>query len=378
LFHATNRNAAKSIIDQNKIVSGGEPSVYFSTHSTGTGYGDHTVAANIDPKLLNIDDEFPNGRVDYRIDKPTVSVSGAQLVSSPHLAPSQGIRAFHGSPYDFDKFDLSKIGTGEGAQAYGHGLYFAENPTVAQEYKGRLSTLANVNDSPEAKTALYYLQQNNFDKIAARADLENRIRQKLPDTHPQIQAINSYDPGKMYEVNINADPEHFLDWDKPLSEQHPKVQEALSGILPKGKLNPDGLDMGGGATIVDNRNGKVKPGSAAPWILKSGNSLFDLSQKDVDRMLSEGQAGESAYTRLTSSLGSQTAATQTLHEAGIPGIKYLDQGSRGSGEGTRNFVVFNDQLVDIIKKYGLAGLVAGGAAHFKTQPVDNNPFEGTQ
>ena len=43
-----------------------------------------------------------------------------------------GIRAYHGSPYDFDRFDMSKIGTGEGAQAYGHGLYFAENPAVAR------------------------------------------------------------------------------------------------------------------------------------------------------------------------------------------------------------------------------------------------------
>jgi hypothetical protein len=33
----------------------------------------------------------------------------------------------------------------------------------------------------------------------------------------------------MYEVSIAADPEHFLDWDKPLSEQHPKVQGAFSG-----------------------------------------------------------------------------------------------------------------------------------------------------
>ena len=44
----------------------------------------------------------------------------------------KGIRAFHGSPHDFDKFDVSKIGTGEGAQAYGHGLYFAENEGVAK------------------------------------------------------------------------------------------------------------------------------------------------------------------------------------------------------------------------------------------------------
>ena len=51
----------------------------------------------------------------------------------------QGIRAFHGSPYDFDKFDLSKIGTGEGAQAYGHGLYFAENKATAKTYRDSLS-----------------------------------------------------------------------------------------------------------------------------------------------------------------------------------------------------------------------------------------------
>ena len=43
-----------------------------------------------------------------------------------------GIKAYHGSPHDFDRFDLSKIGTGEGAQAYGHGLYFAENEGVAE------------------------------------------------------------------------------------------------------------------------------------------------------------------------------------------------------------------------------------------------------
>jgi hypothetical protein len=43
-------------------------------------------------------------------------------------------------------------------------------------------------------------------------------------------------------------------------------------------------------------------------------------------------------------------------EAGIPGIKYLDQGSRTAGDGSRNYVVFDDKLIDIIKKYGLAAL----------------------
>ena len=48
-----------------------------------------------------------------------------------------GIRAYHGSPHDFDRFDMSKIGTGEGAQAYGHGLYFAENERGGEKLQGR-------------------------------------------------------------------------------------------------------------------------------------------------------------------------------------------------------------------------------------------------
>ena len=46
-----------------------------------------------------------------------------------------------------------------------------------------------------------------------------------------------------------------------------------------------------------------------------------------------------------------------LREAGIPGIKYLDQGSRAEG-GTSNFVVFNDALIDIVRKYGIAAIAA--------------------
>ena len=58
--------------------------------------------------------------------------------------PMAGITAFHGSPHKFSKFDMSKIGTGEGAQAYGHGLYFAENPKVAKDYKEKLGNLPNM------------------------------------------------------------------------------------------------------------------------------------------------------------------------------------------------------------------------------------------
>ena len=42
-----------------------------------------------------------------------------------------------------------------------------------------------------------------------------------------------------------------------------------------------------------------------------------------------------------------------LRDAGIPGIKYLDQGSRAAGEGSRNYVMFDDKLIDILRKYGI-------------------------
>ena len=64
-----------------------------------------------------------------------------------------------------------------------------------------------------------------------------------------------------------------------------------------------------------------------------------------------------------------------LNDQGIPGIKYLDQGSRGSGAGTSNYVVFNDKLIDILRKYGLAGLTAGAGATAAGQQMDNSaPF----
>jgi hypothetical protein len=55
------------------------------------------------------------------------------------------------------------------------------------------------------------------------------------------------------------------------------------------------------------------------------------------------------------------AASQALRAAGIPGIRYLDAGSRGAAEGTRNTVVFDANTLEILRKYGIAGLMAGGA-----------------
>ena len=65
--------------------------------------------------------------------------AGDNLAAPRTLDPQTGAIVWHGSPHKFDKFDSAHIGKGEGAQAYGHGLYLADSPDVADEYAGKLS-----------------------------------------------------------------------------------------------------------------------------------------------------------------------------------------------------------------------------------------------
>lgn len=77
LYHHTSRESAESIIQSGRLKSSAEPHVYVTTEKkANTGYGDSVVEVMIRPDLLEIDDEFPSGRVDYRISvgKPGGSV----------------------------------------------------------------------------------------------------------------------------------------------------------------------------------------------------------------------------------------------------------------------------------------------------------------
>jgi hypothetical protein len=261
----------------------------------------------------------------------------------------QGIRAYHGSPHDFDKFDTSKIGTGEGAQAYGHGLYFAENEAVAQSYKQPLLGMARgqsgadvvarqaMSTSATPEAAIEFIQQTIAHLRKRGPEGEKAIREFY---EPAIDIVRSggKPDGRMYEVNIKANPDEFLDWDMPLSQQSEKVRAALNSIpeaqaLQRQPIYPDlgpwrGSDLP--VEILTSRSGT--------WP-RSGMSQYDPEISAVFR------------------------------DAGIPGIKYLDQGSRSAGEGSRNYVVFDANLIEILKKYGLLGMLgAGGMAQELLKP----------
>lgn len=75
---------------------------------------------------------------------------------------------------------------------------------------------------------------------------------------------------------------------------------------------------------------------------------------------SEAEAGGAG--KMAALLGGGANVIARVRDAGIPGIKYLDQGSRAAGDGSRNYVVNDDSLIEILRKYGLAGLPTAGVA----------------
>lgn len=217
-----------------------------------------------------------------------------------------GAVVWHGSPHKFDKFDSSKIGTGEGAQAYGHGLYVAESPDVATMYRDKLTD-----------PAFKYVGQNQ-----AKARINEKIAARVEATDPEraarlrAEVASLSDPnGSIYKIDLPD--EHIakmLDWDKPLSEQ-PHIVDAANTLyreLPE--LYPS----------VGN-------------VLASPN-VFD---------------GQHLYQALVNHESPQVAS-QTLRALGIPGIRYLDGASRGTGNGTSNFVVFpgNEDMLSMLERNG--------------------------
>jgi hypothetical protein len=242
---------------------------------------------------------------------------GAGGVPAGRNEMRMGIKAYHGSPHDFDQFSMSKIGTGEGAQAYGHGLYFADKEGIAKGYRDALTPAVNA-QKPGYRSSQDWLDQFSS-PIEARKEVDSMIGiirargdEKLAKEYELIRhhLDNPY-AGRMYEVELNTTPDRLLDWDKPRDLLSPSVQDFAKTKHPQA------------------------------WeAAADGSSLYNLVQKEI---------------------GPQNTAN-AFRERGIDGIKYLDAGSRAAGDGSRNYVMFDDKLIKILRKYGVATAAALPAA----------------
>jgi hypothetical protein len=279
-------------------------------------------------------------------------------------APIAELDVYHGTPHRFPateanplgELDASKIGTGEGAQAYGHGIYLAESPGVADSYRATLSdnvftvdgkkllgpttkyghpnpnALRNNLTMPE-KMATYALDAavktkgqdpaaaairhlKKYGKGNSNADAAIALVQQWKNQGANLEA------GYLYTLDLPDEMiDRMLDWDKPLSEQ--------------------GVDLNLFAPTM----------KASIQSISSSFGTHDVPLYIAADML-KGKTGMQLYKMLVDQHGDKMAS-KMLKNAGIPGIRYLDAGSRGKdGTGTRNFVVFpgEEKKVKILKR----------------------------
>jgi hypothetical protein len=274
-------------------------------------------------------------RMADNLEAPSRGVRNAQGMYIPRGQMGAIENLYHGSPHTFDRFDLSKMGTGEGAQAYGHGAYLAELPDVAKGYQEKLAPFAkyNIDNTPAASKEqnaaahLIDLWRGNRARIAIELKAERGTskvqKEKIlseVDNLLSRQADVKKDVGNLYQTRLAwpdagreaADPlspENFLDWDKPLSEQSAQVKKAISSM-----------------------------GKDDEW---------KFMVREAKR---EGMTAGEFYDFIAGDESGYSFGSEILSNYGIPGIRYLDAGSRGAGEGSRNYVVFDDKLIDIVSR----------------------------
>lgn len=290
------------------------------------------------------------------------AVRAAVEAAEPELKEAlKEVQAWHGSPHDFDKFEIRPF-TGEGSQAYGHGIYVAENKSVAKYYQnlqGSTNPVLNEIDDMTVAirngTSVEEVLGSSSEKLRAAAKDYPGFERDLSIVAEGLEkdgvgfaksqagddGVRAYQriqesiksEGNLYEVKVKAKPEEMLDWDAPLSSQAAPVRAAF------GKL----------ADVLDQ----------APYRADAKN-FAKVLRGDASGPLSEEITGEQLYRALSTALGggdaADEAASKALLDAGVPGLRFLDAGSRGGDptSGTRNMVLFDPKYGEVVSKNGAA------------------------
>lgn len=261
---------------------------------------------------------------------PALLRAGAQATKG---LPLGNMIAYHGTPHEIQgAFDLKKVGTGEGAQAYGHGMYFAESPKVAQVYQENLSGKfkpVGFNDLPEKawNEIGEVMQKHNIagdipigmsEAKHVRMMLNNYGDRLNPNEIKTLEKWAAAPEGNLYKVDIpDAYIPTMMDYDKPLGQQSATVKKALNDI--RKQITPEmKMELGGDMNLLFGKD--VTP-------------VQFLNTMEIIHPTGGIGIGE-----------------KMLNELGVKGMRYLDATSRNTGKGTSNFVIFDPKEVKILEK----------------------------
>lgn len=286
------------------------------------------------------------------------AIQQAHLYGQGPLAPItpqvMKMDVWHGSPHRFPptaknplgEFDPAKIGTGEGAQSYGHGHYTSSAKQVGKGYQPRSpeyeEKLIKMYSKAQASSnypmmevledaMLHRDPEEILQKFASAEEGYTPAHQKAAQEFAKWYEKNPPEVGSLYRVDLSDEAiPKMLDWNANFESQHPDVQSA---VLKYWSDNP-ALRHYGDPTKMTGEGiyGSVKAASLGPEGVSRGN----LNP-------------------------SNEAASMDLRHYGIPGIKYLDESHRTSSEipeGVTNFVVFpgKEELLNIVERKAAGGV----------------------
>lgn len=291
-------------------------------------------------------------------------------VADAGVEPTENARlmvAWHGTPHNVDKFELSDrtIGTGEGAQAFGHGLYFAGKREVADHYRGALSPRAHglidgqrtlpLDVSLEGSgPALTFIESTgSIERAEAelrKAAAEDKVERMRSHYTQAADWIDTYRDrltigggGNLYKVDIPEDNE-LLDWDAPLANQPERVKELVRDLVSTAK--------------PDSQLAKIRSaGGGLRLQAVTGDQFYNALSSDLRKKKTAPLGWLSFDTASDATdFSGDRAASNTLRAAGIPGHRFFDGLSRDKGAGSRNYVIYDDsriQIVDVNPKFSL-------------------------
>ena len=300
--------------------------------------------------------------------------------------------AWHGSPYDFDEFDLGSIGGGLGTQAFGWGLYFTENKNVAEKYKverkSKNKFTLNGNDIPieyapvieqifgginveNNKESLLNRLVLNRDAEQSNLDLVTKNLNELDGVLDFITQNSKFTINKLPTLvdnkfermatvilndaktkaksdNKRVNKEYLFDVIEELQNRYKKHYVFYNDIVSKISYLIDNIDSFEVTSVykptlynveipdTDTMLDYSKPiNEQSEYVL---NKIKQLDSTDINK------TGKEFYNDLSERLGGDKNASLKLNELGIKGLKYKHGLSH-------NFVVFDDKAIKVIEKY---------------------------
>ena len=272
--------------------------------------------------------------------------------------------AYHGSPHNFDTFSTESIGTGEGAQSFGWGLYFTNQEGIARYYADKLAN-SSKRISLVAKKDFLKSRKKALKDVENKEKYEARIYKNIKEfTKELIQAQKAGDEGdiKFYQGLIDdsmkqLDEKERLDLIESFKKDIEKINQEIKELEKSMKENRNLYTV----EIPDEGFIKWDEEVDSETIKNLKSKLYDRilnenfggdkesAQYEVDAIFVEGITGEELYHNIQQELGSDKDASLFLKENGYVGIDYPANSLAGlTNEGERNFVIFDDSDVEVV------------------------------